>query len=88
MTKLSDYVQAAATEYLQDTGNTDLDAHWTAEFYQNSGLMEEYPHQDLVGFYNMVQKELTNRAERAEKQARMKLEKISRSPKTPRKPPD
>ncbi len=86
MTKLSDYVQAAATEYLQDTGNTELDAHWAAEFFQNNGVMEEYPHQDLIGFYNMVQKELTNRAERAEKQARMRLEKISGLSKAPRKP--
>lgn len=86
MTKLSDYVQAAATEYLQETGSTDLDAQWTAEFFQNSGVMEEYPRQDLVAFYNMVQKELTKRADRAGKQARMKLEKISWFPKPPRKP--
>lgn len=87
MPKLSDYVQAAATEYLQDTGSTELDALWAAEFFQDSGVLDEYPHQDLVGFYNMVQKELTKRAERAGKLAGMKLEKISWFPKPPRKPP-
>lgn len=86
MPKLSDYVQAAATEYLQETGRIELDAHWTAEFFQNSGVMDEYPHQNLVGFYNMVQKELTKRSERAEKQARMKVEKIRWFPNPPRKP--
>lgn len=86
MTKLSDYVQAAATEYLQETGRTELDAHWAAEFFQNSGMMEEYPRQNLVGFYNMVQKELTKRAERAEKEAHMRVEKIRWFPKPPRKP--
>lgn len=86
MTKLSDYVQAAATEYLQETGSTELDAHWAAEFFQNSGVMDEYPRQNLVGFYNMVQKELTLRAERAGKEARMRVEKINWFPKPPRKP--
>lgn len=85
MPKLSDYVQIAATEYIQETGNTELDALWTAEFFQNSGVMEEYPNQNMVAFYNLVQKELTLRAERADKQAHMKLEKISWMPKPPRK---
>lgn len=86
MPRLSDYVQAAATEFLQETGRTELDAHWTAEFFQNSGLMDEYPRQNLVAFYNLVQKELHKRAERAGKQARMKLEKIRWFPRPPRKP--
>jgi hypothetical protein len=47
--------------------------------------MEEYPRQNMVEFYNMVQKELTKRADRAGKQARMKLEKISWFPRPPRK---
>ncbi|MCK9201869.1 MAG: hypothetical protein WA056_15095 [Gallionella sp.] len=85
MPKLSDYVQTAATEYLLETGNTELDALWAAEFFQDSGVLEEYPHQNMVAFYNMVQKELTRRADRAEKQTRMKLEKISWFPKPPRK---
>ena len=85
MPKLSDYVQAAATEYLQDTGSTDLDVHWAAEFFQDSGVLNEYPNQNMVAFYNMVQKELTKRADRAGKQGRMKLEKISWLPKPSRK---
>jgi len=85
MPKLSDYVQTAATEYLLETGKTELDAHWTAVFFQDGGVMEEYPRQNMVEFYNMVQKELTLRAERAGKQARMKLEKISVLPRQPRK---
>jgi hypothetical protein len=85
MPKLSDYVQAAATEYLQETGNIELDAIWAAEFFQNSGVLEEHPHQNMVAFYNMVQKELNRRADRAGKQARMKLEKISWLPGPPRK---
>lgn len=86
MTKLSDYIQAAATEYLQETSRTELDVHWAAEFFQNSGMVEEYPRQNLVGFYNMVQKELTKRAERAEKEAHMRAEKIRWFPKPPHKP--
>lgn len=88
MPKLSDYVQAAATEYLQDTGKTELDVHWAAEFFQDSGILNEHPNQNMVSFYNMVQKELTKRADRAEKQARMKLERISWLPKPPHKPQD
>jgi hypothetical protein len=85
MPKLSDYVQTAATEYLLEMGNAELDALWAAEFFQDSGVLEEYPHQNMVAFYNMVQKELTRRADRAEKQTRMKLEKISWFPKPPHK---
>lgn len=85
MPKLSDYVQTAATEYLLETGNAELDVLWAAEFFQDSGVLEEYPHQNMVAFYNMVQKELTRRADRAEKQTRMKLEKISWLPKPPHK---
>jgi hypothetical protein len=86
MPKLSDYVQAAATEYLQETGRTELDTHWAAEFFQNSGVMDEYPRQDMVAFYNMVQKELTKRSERAKKEARMRVEKIRWFPRSPRRP--
>ncbi|OGS91898.1 MAG: hypothetical protein A2061_09500 [Gallionellales bacterium GWA2_59_43] len=85
MPKLSDYVQTAATEYLLETGKTELDALWAAAFFQDSGVLEEYPQQNMVVFYNMVQKELTKRADRAEKQTRMKLEKISWFPKPPHK---
>lgn len=85
MPKLSDYVQTAATEYLLETGKIELDAHWAAVFFQDSGVMEEYPRQNMIEFYNMVQKELTKRADRAGKQTRMKLEKISKPSTQPRK---
>lgn len=87
MPKLSEYVELAATEYLQETAETDLDARWIAEFYQDSGVQDDYPRQDLVAFHAMVQKTLTKRAEKAGKQARSHLEKITRvirfQPKTP-----
>ena len=38
MTKLSDYVEIAAMEYLLETGNDELDARWIAEFFQDSGV--------------------------------------------------
>ena len=78
MTKLSDYVEIAAMEYLLETGRDELDAHWIAEFFQDSGVQDEYPQQDLVAFADLVQKELTKRSERAGKLARARLERIAR----------
>ena len=86
MTKLTDYANTAASEYLQETGKNELDAHWIAEFFQDSGVQDDYPQQDLVAFHAMVQKELTKRAERAGKQTRMQLDKIIRVVRYPRKP--
>ena len=63
MRKLSEYVQSASSEYLRETGQTALDARWIAEFYQDSGLLDDYPRQDLVAFAEMVQKALTRQAE-------------------------
>lgn len=63
MRKLSEYVQSASSEYLHETGQTVLDARWIAEFYQDSGLLDDYPRQDLVAFAEMVQKALTRQAE-------------------------
>ena len=76
MPKLSEYVEIAATEYLQETGETDLDARWIAEFFQDGGVLDEYPRQDLVAFHAMVQKSLTKKSEKAGKQARSQLSKI------------
>ena len=59
MSKLSEYVETASSEYLRETGSSVLDARWIAEFYQDSGLLDEYPRQDLVAFAEMVQKALT-----------------------------
>lgn len=79
MTKLSDYVEIAAMEYLLETGKDELDAQWIAEFFQDSGVQDDYPRQDLVAFSDMVQKELTKTSERAGKQTRFHLDKIRRA---------
>lgn len=70
MPKLTEYAEMAAMEYLLETGEADLDARWIAEFFQNSGVLDDYPRQDLVVFCAMVQKELTRKSERAGKQTR------------------
>lgn len=86
MPKLSEYVEMAATEYLQETGQDELDARWVAAFFQDGGVQEEYPRQDLIAFSDLVQKELTKRSERAGKQARFQLDKIIDFVRRPRKP--
>lgn len=86
MAKLTEYANAAATEYLQETGKTELDPHWLAEFFQDCGVLDDYPRQDMVAFHAMVQKELTKISERAGKQARLRLDKIARTARPPRKP--
>jgi hypothetical protein len=86
MTKLSEYVEIAAMEYLLETGQDELDAHWIAEFFQDSGVHDDYPRQDLVAFAALVQKELTKHSERAGKQARSHLGKIVHFIRHPRKP--
>ncbi|MGE5492084.1 MAG: hypothetical protein ACM31P_12455 [Actinomycetota bacterium] len=78
MPKLSEYVEMAATDYLQETGKTDLDAFWIAEYFQYSGVQEDYPRQDLVAFHGLVQKSLLKKADRAEQEARRDLERIAR----------
>jgi energy-converting hydrogenase A subunit M len=77
MRKLTDYVEMAAMEYLQETGKEVLDALWLAEFFQDGGVMDDFPRQDLVGFYALVQKALTVRIEKAEKLARLQQNKSS-----------
>lgn len=72
MRKLSDYVEMAVNEYLQETGKAELDAVWIAEFFQDGGVQDDYPQQDLVGFHALVQKALTLRLEREEKLARLR----------------
>lgn len=81
MRKLTDYVEMAATEYLQETGKDELDSFWIAEFFQDFGVLDDYPRQDLVAFYALVQKALTIKIEMAEKQARVKQNISSRSAK-------
>jgi energy-converting hydrogenase A subunit M len=86
MTKLSEYVEMAANEYLQETGNDELDACWIAEFFQDGGVQDGYPRQDLVAFSDQVQKALSKKSERAGKQTRFQLDKIVRFVRQLRKP--
>jgi hypothetical protein len=84
MPKLTDYVKMAAEMYLEETGNTELNAHWIAEFFQDCGVQDAYPRQDLIAFAEMVQKELTKKDERATKKIRFLLDKAIRAIKSPR----
>jgi len=77
MPKLSEYVANAASEFFAETGSVELDARWIAEFFQNAGVADEYPNQDLIMFYDMVQKALTLKAELARKLAEAQIEKIA-----------
>jgi len=86
MTKLSEYVEMAANEYLQETGKDELDARWIAAFFQDSGVQDDYPRQDLIAFGDMVQKALTKKSERAGKQTRFQLDKIVHFVRQLRKP--
>ena len=79
MRKLSEYVEMAATEYLQEGGKVELDVHWIAEFFQDNGVQDDYPRQDLIAFYALVQKALTIKSERARKQAHLQLDKAIRA---------
>jgi hypothetical protein len=83
MLKLTDYAKMAASEYVQEAGHTELDARWIAEFFEESGIMEAYPEQNLIPFADMVQKELTKNAERANKNMLRALGKIARGPRKP-----
>jgi len=77
MPKLSEYVANAASEFFAETGSVELDARWIAEYFQNAGVADEYPNQDLIIFYDMVQKALTLKAELARKLAEAQIEKIA-----------
>jgi hypothetical protein len=77
--KLNEYIEMAATEFFQETGKATLDPRWIAEFFQDCGVQDDYPMQDLVAFYALVQKALTINIERAEKVARLQRERDGRS---------
>ncbi len=77
MRKLTDYAETAAAEYLQETGKGELDSIWVAEFFQDCGVQDDYPRENLVDFYAMVQKALTRNIERTEKLARLHPDKSS-----------
>ena len=72
MRKLSDYVEMAASEYWQETGKEELAPLWIAEFFQDCGVLDDHPQQDLVAFHALVQKALTLHIEREVKLARLK----------------
>lgn len=76
--KLSDYVEMAAAEYIRETGREELDPRWVAEFFQDNGVLDAYPEQDLVAFSALVQKAVANCAARAGKQARLHLARMTR----------
>ncbi|UJO99397.1 MAG: hypothetical protein LZF64_09285, partial [Nitrosomonas sp.] len=42
---ISDYVKLAADTYFEETGSSELNAHWIAEFFQDYGLQDAYPSQ-------------------------------------------
>jgi len=77
MPKLSEYVANAASEFFAETGSVELDARRIAEYFQNAGVADDYPNQDLIIFYDMVQKALTLKAELARKLAEAQIEKIT-----------
>ena len=85
MGRKTDYIEMAATEYWQETGKSELDSLWIAEFFQDYGELNDFPRHNLVEFYALVQKALTIKIEKAEKLARLQQEKRNRSTKTPRK---
>ncbi len=85
MRKLSDYVESAAAEYWQETGKREIEPLWIAEYFQDAGVLDDHPEQNLVAFQALVQKALTLNLERAEKVERLKRERAKRAAKTPRK---
>lgn len=79
MHKLSDYIKLAADTYFEETGSSELNAHWIAEFSQDYGVQDTHPSLNLVNFAKMVQKELTRNEEQAAKKTRLYLDKIINS---------
>jgi len=79
MRKLTDYVETAAAAYLQETGKGELDSVWIAEFFQDCGVQDDYPREDLVDFYALVQKALALKIDMAEKRARLQRDKSGHS---------
>lgn len=76
--RLSDYVEAAAAEFLRETGRIELDLRWVAEFIEDSGLGEACPRQDLVVFCALVQKAIDRLAEREAKRTRLRAQIVGR----------
>lgn len=81
MRKLSNHVEMAAAEYWQETGKEELAPLWIAEYFQDCGVLDDYPNQDLIDFHALVQKALTVNIARAEKLARLQQDKSNSSSK-------
>lgn len=75
MRTLNDYVESAALEYWQETGRAELDPLWIAEYFQDGGVMDDHPRLNVVAFFALVQKMLTQNLERARKRERLEREK-------------
>jgi hypothetical protein len=67
----------ACSEFFADTGSVELNPRWVAEYFQDAGVIDDFPNQDLIVFYDLVQKELTLKAEFARKLAQGQIEKIA-----------
>lgn len=78
MRKLSAHIETAAAEYLQETGRSELAPLWIAEYFQDCGVMDDFPGLNLIEFQALVQKALTLNAERAAKVARLEQERTRR----------
>ncbi len=85
MYRISDHIEMAANEYLQETGKGELDALWLAEYFRDC-VQDDFPGQDLVAFFALAQKALTLRIEKAQKLARLQQEKSRRSAEHKSKP--
>ncbi|MBA3024479.1 MAG: hypothetical protein KKG03_02580 [Gammaproteobacteria bacterium] len=79
MQKLSAHIETAAAEYRQETGKDELAPLWSAEYFQDCGVMDDYPGLSLIEFHALVQKALTLNAEREEKRARLEQDKHKRA---------
>ncbi|MHB1117301.1 hypothetical protein [Sideroxydans sp.] len=79
MQKLSAHIETAAAEYRQETGKDELAPLWSAEYFQDCGVMDDYPGLSLIELHALVQKALTLNAEREEKRARLEQDKHKRA---------
>ena len=69
--------QDGSRMYLEEMGNAELNARWIAEFFQDCGVQDAYPRQDLIAFAEMVQKELTKKDEEPPKKTRFLLGRVN-----------
>jgi hypothetical protein len=81
MQKLSAHIEMAAAEYRQETGKEELAPLWIAEYFQDCGVMDDFPGLSLTEFHALVQKALTQEAEREEKRARLEQDRRKRAAK-------